>query len=105
MIATAMRIFAKENIIRQYKIPGLPYLVDLCFIAPKLVIEIDEDGHHYYEKDEIKQKLIDPDVEIARICDYINESSVKLSINSAKKSLKEKFKKELLTYILHVKHF
>ena len=125
MIATAMRIFAKENIIRQYKIPGLPYLVDLCFIAPKLVIEIDEYGHHYYEKDEIRQKLIenlgftfirinldpdpdavfDLDVEIARICDYINESSVKLSINSAKKSLKVKFKKELLTYILHVKHF
>ena len=40
-----MKIFAKEIMVRQYKILGLFYDVDLCFVAHKLVIEIDEDGH------------------------------------------------------------
>ena len=43
--------------VRQYKIPGLPYLVDLCFVVDKFVIETDEDGHPYYENDEIRQTL------------------------------------------------
>ena len=37
-----MKIFAKENLVSQYKIPGLPYRVSLCFVALKLIIEIDK---------------------------------------------------------------
>ena len=40
-IAITTKIFAKENMVRQYQILGLPYRVDLCFIAHKLEIEID----------------------------------------------------------------
>ena len=36
------KIFAKENLVSQYKIPGLPYLVGLCFVALKLTVEIDK---------------------------------------------------------------
>ena len=43
--------------VRQYQIPGLRYLANLCFVDQKLVIEIDEDGHPYYENDETRQKL------------------------------------------------
>ena len=57
MIALVMKISAKENMIRQYQIPGLRYRVYLCFVAHKLLTEIDEDGHPYYENDEIRQKL------------------------------------------------
>ena len=105
MIALVTKIFAKENPVRQYQIPGLPYRIDLCFVAHKLVIEIDEDCHPYYENNEIRQKLIvnlgftfirinpdpdpdagfDPDVETAKIYNYINinKSSLKLAVNSA----------------------
>ena len=78
------------------------------------MIEIDEDGHSQYKKDKTRQKLIenlgftfirvnldsdpdasfDLDVEIAKIYNYINESSVKLAVNLAEKSLKEKFPKK-----------
>ena len=91
----------------------------MCFVAHKLVIGIDDDGRPYYENDQIRQKLIedhdftfirinpdpdpdagfDPDVEIAKICNYINKSSVELAANSAEKSLKEMFTKELLSYM------
>ena len=90
----------------------------MCFVDHKLVTEIDEDGHHpYYQNDETRKKLIenhgftfirinpDPDavfgldVEIAQIYNCINELSLKLAVNSAEKSLKEKFAKELLSYI------
>ena len=54
-----MKIFAKDTMVRQYQIPGLPYLVDLCFVTHKLVIEIDEDGHFQYKNDETRQKLIE----------------------------------------------
>ena len=94
--------------VRQYQIPGLLYGVDLCFVAHKLIIEIDEDGYFYYENDEIRQKLIenlgftfirinpdsdlnagfDLDVEIAKIYNHISESSVILAKISAEKSLK-----------------
>ena len=117
IIATKMRMFAKENMVRQYQILKLPFRVDLCFVNHKLVIEIDEDGHPYYENDETRQKLIeslgftftrinpDPDAsfdldfEIAKIYNYINESSVKLAVNLAEKYLKENFARELLNYI------
>ena len=116
IIITIMKIFAKENMERQYQILKLPFRVDFCFVDHKLVIEIDEDGYPCYENDEIRQKLIespgftfirinsDPDlnawvnldVEIAKIYNYINESSVKLAVNLAEKSLKENFAEELL---------
>ena len=123
MIVIVMKIFAKENKVRQYQIPGLPYRVDLPFVTYKLVIEIDEDGHPYYEIDEIRQKLIenldfiffrinpdpdpdagfDPGVEITKICNYINESPLKLAVNSAEKYFKKKVCKRIIE--LHVKHF
>ena len=33
MIAIIMKIFAKEIMVRQYIIPGLPYHVNLCFLT------------------------------------------------------------------------
>ena len=56
-----MRIFATENMMRQYKIDGLPYDADLCFFVHKLIVEVYEDGHVYYleEKHQIRQKLIE----------------------------------------------
>ena len=105
--------------VRQYQIPELLFRVDLGFVAHKLLMKIDEHSHPHYENDEIRQKLIenlgftfirinpdpdpdagfDPDVEIAKIYIYINESSLELAVTSAEKSLKEKFTKELLSYI------
>ena len=81
------------------------------------MIEIDEDGHPYYENNEIIQNLIEnlgftfirnssdtdpdagfhPDVEIAKIYKYVNKLSLKLAVNSRKKSVKGKFTKELLS--------
>ena len=115
MIATIMKVFAKKNMLRQYQILKLLFRVDLCFVDHKLVIEIDEDGHLYYENAETRQRLIenlgftfirnnpdpDPDAsfdldsEIAKIYNCINGSSVKL----AEKSLIEMFSRELLNYI------
>ena len=59
IIDIIMKIFAKENLVRQYQIPGLPYGIDLCFVDHKLVIEIDKDGYLYYENDETKQTSIE----------------------------------------------
>ena len=93
----------------QYQIIGLSHCVDLCFVAHTLIIETDKESHPYYENDEIRRKLIenlgfpfisinpdsdagfDLDVEIAKIYNYINKSLLKLAVNSAEKSLKEKF--------------
>ena len=117
IIAIIIEIFAKENVVRQHQILGLPYRIDLCFVDHKFVIEINEDGHPYCENDETKQKLIenhgftfirtnldpdarfDLDVEIEKIYNHINESSLKLAVDSTEKSLKEKFAKALLSYI------
>ena len=57
--ATKMKIFEKENMVRQYQIPGVRCLADLCFVDHKLVIEIDQDGHSYYENDATRQNLIE----------------------------------------------
>ena len=119
-----MKIFAKEIMVRQYKVDGLPYDVDLCFIVHKLVIEVDEDGHIYYdqEKHPILYQLIenlgftfvrinpdvgnfDLDVEIAEIYNYINKSSVRLAVNFAEKSLTEKFAEILLSYMSRFSKF
>ena len=119
IIATIMKIFAKEKMVRRYQIPGLRYLVSLCFVYHKLVIEIDEDGHPYYENDETRQKLIenlgfsfirinsdpdpdagfDLDVEIAKIYNKISESSLKLAVDSPKKNVCKRIIK------LHFRHF
>ena len=40
-----MKIFAKENMVRQYQVPGLLYRVDLHFLVHKLV---REDGRRWY---------------------------------------------------------
>ena len=98
--------------VRQYKIDVLPNEVDLCFIVQRLVIEVDENDHVYYDelKHQIRQNLIenlgfsfvrinpdvvnlDLDVEIAKLYSYINKSSVRLAVNSTEKSLKENFAK------------
>ena len=109
-----MKIFAKKSMERQYKFDVLPFDVGVRFTVYKLVVE---DCHVYFneEQDKIRQKLIenldftfirfnsdaekfDVDVEIARIYNYIKESSVRLAVNS-EKSLKEKCAKELLSYV------
>ena len=80
----------------------MDYLIGLiCFADHKLVIEIDEDGHPYYENGKTRQKLMgnhsftfirnnpdpDPDAgfhldgEIAKIYNYINKSSLKLAVD------------------------
>ena len=41
----------------------------------------------------------DLDVEIAKIYTHLNESPLKLAVDSAEKSLKEKFAKKLLSYM------
>ena len=51
IIAAIIKIFAKEIMVRQYKVNGLPYDVDLCFIVHKLVIEVDDNGHIYYDQE------------------------------------------------------
>ena len=45
--------------VRPYKIPGLHYCVDLCFVAQKAVIEVDEDNYLYYENGQIPEKSIE----------------------------------------------
>ena len=102
-----MKTFAMECMIRQYKIDGLSYDVDLCFPVHQLIVEVDEDGHVYYDEEDhrTRQKLIenldftfirinpdvksfDLDVVIAKIYNYIKESSLKLAVNLAEKCLK-----------------
>ena len=102
IIAIMMKIFAKESMTRQYKTDGLCYDVDFCFLVYKLEIEVAENRHIYYdeEKHKIRQKLIvnlgfnfirispdvekfDLDVEIAKIYNYINKSSVRIPVNLA----------------------
>ena len=122
-----MKIFAAKSVARQYKIDGLSFEVDLRSLVHKLVVEIDEDVHVYYdeEKHQIRQKLIENlvfsfvrinsdiknfelDVGIAKIYNYIQELFLKLALDSAEKSLKESFPKELLSYVSriskHLKH-
>ena len=55
-----MKIFAKEIMVKQYKINGLTWCW-FVFIVHKVVIEVDEDGHIYYDevKHQIWQKLIE----------------------------------------------
>ena len=104
--------------IRQYKIDGFPFGVDLCLTVYKLLVEVDEDGHVYYNEEQyqMRKKLIEnlgftfiritPDVEnfdlddeIAKLYNYINDLSRRLAVSSAEKSLKRKFANELLSYM------
>ena len=62
--------------VRQSKIDGVFFEVNLCFLVHQLITEVDGIGHIYYdeEKHQIRQKLIEnlpftsirinPDVEI-----------------------------------------
>ena len=122
IIAIIMKIFWKENKVRQYQILGLPDRVDLCFADHKLVIEIDEDGRPYHENNEKRQKLIknhsftfirinpdhDPDtgfhldVDIAELYNYSNEFS-KISSRFSRKIFERKVCKRIIE--LHVKFF
>ena len=45
IIAIIMKMFAKENMVRQNQNLGLSYRVDLGFVDYKLVIETNEAGH------------------------------------------------------------
>ena len=119
-----MKIFAAKSVARQYKIDGLSFEVDLRSLVHKLVVEIDEDVHVYYdeEKHQIRQKLIENlvfsfvrinsdiknfelDVGIAKIYNYIQELFLKLALDSAEKSLKESFPKELLSYVSRISKY
>ena len=60
MIAIIMKVFVKENMVRQYQITGkstrwLCWFM-FCQSYHKLIIEIDEDDYLYYGNDEIRQK-------------------------------------------------
>ena len=61
IIASIMKIFATKSMVRQCKIGGLCFEVDLFFLVYKLIIEIDEDGNLYYddEKHQIIKTLIE----------------------------------------------
>ena len=104
--------------ISQYKIDGFPFGVDLWLTVHKLVVEVDEDGHVYYNEEQyqMRKKLIEnhgftfirinPDIEnfdlddeIAKLYNYINDLSGRLAVSSAEKSLKRKFANELLSYM------
>ena len=45
IIAKIIKIIAAKSMARQYKVEGLSFEVDLCFLVHRIVVEIDEDGH------------------------------------------------------------
>ena len=61
IVASIMKIFAIECMIRQYKIDSLPYDVCLCFLVHIIILEVHEDGNAYYDEEDhqIRQKLIE----------------------------------------------
>ena len=59
MVVIIIKIIAKKTLVRQCKIPRLPYRIDLCFVAHKLVTKIYQGGYPYYKNDKVGQKLID----------------------------------------------
>ena len=87
IIAKIIKIIAAKSMGRQYKIEGLSFEVDLCFLVHRIVVEIDEDGHLLYDEKKSNKMIenlgFDLDAEISRIYNYINKSSVKLAINVA----------------------
>ena len=48
-----MKIFARERMVRQYKIGAFSPEVDLRFLLHKLVLEIYEDGHFIYDEEKL----------------------------------------------------
>ena len=87
IIAKIIKIIAAKSMGRQYKIEGLSFEVDLCFLVHRIVVEIDEDGHLLYDEKKSNKMIenlgFDLDAEISRIYNYINKSSVKVAINVA----------------------
>ena len=61
IVASIIKIFAMECMTRQYEIDGLPYDVDQGFTVHKSIVEVDEDGHVYYDEEDhqIRKKLIE----------------------------------------------
>ena len=47
IIASIMKIFTRESMVRQNKIDGLSFEIDMCFLVQILVTEIDEDVYYY----------------------------------------------------------
>ena len=89
IIAIIMKIFAKENIVKQYQILGPHYQIDLCFVDHRLVIEIDEDDHPYYRNHETRQKLTENH----------HITFIRINPDLDPDVGKEKFVKELLGYM------
>ena len=54
IIAKLIKLIAAKSMARQYKIEGLSFEVDLCFLVHKIVVETDEDGHLLYDEEKIK---------------------------------------------------
>ena len=50
IIAKVIKISAAKSMARQYKIEGLSFEVDLCFLVHRIIVEIDEDGHLLYDE-------------------------------------------------------
>ena len=61
IVASIIKIFAIECMIREYKIDSLPYDVGLCFPVHILILEVHEDGNAYYDEEDhqVRQKLIE----------------------------------------------
>ena len=56
IVASIMKIFAIECMIRQYKIDSLPYDVCLCFPVHIIILDVHEDGNAYYDEEDQKKK-------------------------------------------------
>ena len=109
ILSKIVTVFAAEKIILQHNVLG--YRIDANFFKYKLAIEVDEQGHNDRDIDyeverqkAIKNELgcefirINPAkenfnifVEIGKIQNYITKSTKKLTKESTKKSLTDKF--------------
>ena len=63
------------------------------------MIKVDRKSWLYIHQNQRQCRKFDLEVEVAKIYNYINELPVRLAVNLAEKSLKEKFAKELSSYM------
>ena len=61
--------------------------------------KVDRKSWLYIHQNQPQCRKFDLEVEVAKIYNYINELPVRLAVNLAEKSLKEKFAKELSSYM------
>ena len=61
--------------------------------------KVDRKSLLYIHQNQPQCRTFDLEVKVAKIYNYINELSVRLAVNLAEKSLKEKFAKELSSYM------